>query len=364
MTDFSGIHGIDKTSCELLEAAGFFDVETLAKAGVDELVVELQRANRMLRIAKLTPTAASIGAWIASAREIVGIEEAPLVAPAMPVNYELTPAVMEMLAVAPAAIPLPAWHLVENHLAVADIPPAILLNRYSGDLEIRVSNREVAVRAVPRGPTGTAPRSTTSAYVQLGEGGQQRLEIDTTRLRSIADLEKVGQRMAVSKSVPSTDGSAESARIALIRAPLEATNRGRDPRSRRYVRGVLHTHPVGMTLGALVTVALAALLPLAIVVSGVLLLAVLFPLQFAWASPWLLVVPCGLPLLGGLYLILGMNGRCRICTQRVFFHRACLKNSKAHHIRGLGHILPTSLHILLFRWFRCTYCGTPVRLKK
>ena len=364
MTDFSSIHGIDKTSCELLEAAGFFNVETLAKAGVDELAGELERANRMLRIAKLTPTAASIGLWIAAARDIVGVEEAPVVEAAMPVNYELTPAVMELLAAAPAAIPLPAWYLVENHLAVADIPPAILLNRYSGDLEIRSSGRNVAVRALPRTPTGAPQRPLTSAYVQLGDIGQQRLEIDTTRLRSIADLEKVGQHIPVSKSVSSADISAESARIALIRAPLEATNRGRDPRSRWYVRGVLHSHPLTMTLGALVTVVLAALLPLAIATSSVLLLAVLFPEKFAWASPWLLAVPCAVPLLGGLYLIFGMNGRCRICTQRIFLHRACLKNSKAHHIRGLGYVIPVCLHILLFRWFRCTYCGTPVRLKK
>ncbi len=374
MTDFTSIEGIDKSSRELLEAAGFFDVETLARADVEALAVELQRANRILKLARHTPTAASIGEWIAAARRIVGVEDEPVVeqpelpAQAMPVNYELNPAVMEMLASAPVAIPLPASYLVENQLAVADIPPAILLNRYSGDLEIRASDRatprEPSARVMPRSPVGSAPRSQQSAYVQLGESGQQRLEIDTTRLRSIADLEKVGQHMAVSKSVPSTDGSRESERIALIRAPLEATNRGRDPRSRRYVRGVLHTHPVSMTLAAVITLLLALLLPLAMVASSFLLLAVLLPEKFAWVSPWLLALPCGLPILGGLYFIFGMNGRCRICTQRVFFHRGCLKNSKAHTIWGLGHIIPLSLHILLFRWFRCTYCGTPVRLKK
>lgn len=364
MADFSSIHGIGKTSCELLEAAGFFDVESLAKAGVDELVIELQRANRILQISKRTPSPASIGKWIVAAREKLGIEEQAVAAPAMPVNYEAMPQVQEMLAAAPLAIPLPAWQLVENHLAVADIPPAILLNRYSGDLEIRSTNREPPPRAIPQPPLGGAPRPLSSGYVQLGESGQQRLEIDTSRLKSIADMEKVGQRIPVSKGLPNSEATRESDRIALIRAPLESTNRGRDPRSRSYVRGVLHTHPVGMTIGAIVTLALAAMLPLAIGVSGLLLLAVLYPARFAWASPWLLVVPCVLPVLGFLYMFYGMSGRCRICTQRVFLHRACLKNAKAHHIRGLGHIIPMCLHILLFRWFRCTYCGTPVRLKK
>jgi hypothetical protein len=364
MTDFSSIHGIGKTSRELLEAAGFFDAEALAKAGVDELFIELQRANRILQISKRTPSPVIIGKWIEAARHKVGVEPAAVVMPAMPVDYEATPQVMEMLAVAPQAIPLPAWQLVENHLAVSDIPPAILLNRYSGDLEIRFSNRDTAVRPAPRAPLGALPRPSSSGNVQLGEAGQQRLEIDTSRLRSIADLEKVGQRIPVSKSLSNAGSTPESERIALIRVPLEATNRGRNPLSRSYVRGVLHPHPVGMTLGAMVTLALAALLPLAIAVSGLLLLAVLFPGKFGWVSPWLLVVPCGLPLLGVLYLILGLNGRCRICTQRVFLHRACRKNVKAHHLRGLGYVIPVCLHMLLFHWFRCTYCGTPVRLKK
>lgn len=364
MTEFSSIHGIGKTSCELLEAAGFFDVEALAKAGVDEMAVELQRANRILQIAKRTPTPATIGKWIAAAREKVGVQDEPVAAATMPVNYEAVPQVMEMLAAAPAAIPLPSWQLVENHLAVSDIPPAILLNRYSGDLEIRVTNRDTPLRAVPRAPIGTVSRAPSSGYVQLGESAQPRLEIDPSRLRSIADLEKVGQRIPLSNHLANADSSRESDRIALIRAPLEATNRGRDPRSRTYVRGVLHTHPIGMTLGAIVTLTLAVLLPLAAAVSGVLLLTVMYPARFGWTSPWLLVVPCCLPVMGAMYFILGMNGRCRICTQRVFFHRACRKNAKAHHIRGLGHIIPMCLHILLFRWFRCTYCGTPVRLKK
>jgi hypothetical protein len=41
-----------------------------------------------------------------------------------------------------------------------------------------------------------------------------------------------------------------------------------------------------------------------------------------------------------------------------------LKNRKAHHIPVLGYVFAVAVHIVLFRWFRCTYCGTPVRLKE
>ena len=61
---------------------------------------------------------------------------------------------------------------------------------------------------------------------------------------------------------------------------------------------------------------------------------------------------------------LGIGGKCRICNQRLFVPRRCHKHAKAHHIKFVGYVLPLSVHLLLFHWFRCTYCGTAVRLKK
>jgi hypothetical protein len=332
---------------------------------VDDLVRELERANRILKIAKRAPARKSIESWIAAARESIGEKDEPTALPSMPVNYEATQQVMSLLAVAPLAIPLPARELVRNQLAVSDIPPAILLNRYSGDLEIRVNDRSTAPRAVAWAPLRSASRSqSSSGFVKLAETAPQRFEIDTSRFRSIADLEAAGQRIPVSKSHTNSDSSPETDRVSLIRAPLEKTNRGRDPRSRWYVRGVLHTHPVSMTLGAIITLIMVVLLPLSILASALLLLSDQFPATFPWVSVWWLAVPCCLPLVGILYWIFGVSGKCRICTQRVFLPRGCRKNAKAHHVRGLGYIIPLCFHLLVFRWFRCTYCGTPVRLKK
>ena len=142
------------------------------------------------------------------------------------------------------------------------------------------------------------------------------------------------------------------------------TNKGRSPRSRTYIRGVLHSHPVGLSIGAVLTLALGIMLPLAIASAGLLLLSGEWPERFGWVPKWLLAFPLSLPLFGIAYVIFAMRGSCRICGQKLFVPRLCLKNSKAHHVRGLGYIVPVSLHMLLFRWFRCTYCGTPVRLKK
>ena len=361
MSNLASIPGIGKTSLELLEAAGFHDAEALARAGGDELTRELTRANSILKISKRTPARAAVQKWIDAARDQVGVKEdgGGNEAPAtMPVDYEQTPEVVSMLAVAPLAIPLPARILVENQLAVSDIPPAILLNRYSGDLEIRTESLapQAAQARPPQVRHQQAPA--TSHYVQIADAVPPRTEFDTSKLRSIDDMASPMLKAPSVKVSPGND------RVALLRAPRTSTNKGRNPNSRWYIRGVLHSHPVSVYLGAAVTLLLMVMVPAAVVSAALLLLSAEQPEKFAWVPSWLLVFPVVLPLIGIAYLLWGITSSCRICGQKLFTHRAHLKNSKAHHIRGLGYILPLCFQILIFRWFRCTHCGTPVRLKE
>jgi len=351
MSTLLTIPGLGKASLELLEAVGFQDENSLAKAGLDELVVELEKANSILKIAKRTPRRAEVEKWLVAVRERVGyvekeIPSAPLVA----VNYEGNPDVVSLLSKAPLALPLPANLLVDSKVAVADIVPAVFLNRVVGDLDVRVSS-DSALRA---------QRPAVSGSVFLGDSGLSRRELDVARVKSIADLETV--KKARSPSTPLDPGND---RVALIRAPRVETNLGRDPESRTYIRGVLHTHPGQMLMGALTTVVLLVDLPLAVLSAVLLLLSDQKPETFSWVPKWLLVFPLALPLIGIAFLILGVaGGKCRICGQRQFVPRACRKNAKAHHVPVIGYIIPTALHMLAFRWFRCTYCGTPVRLKE
>jgi hypothetical protein len=349
MAELISIPGIGKTSLELLEAAGFNNAEALSKVSADDLARELERANSILKISKRAPGVAVIEKWIDSAREIVGVTEQPEVASQVPVDYEQTPQVISMLAIAPFAIPLPARVLVENQLGVPDIPAAILLNRYSGDLDVKVDERL---------PKSRQPRQATSGYVQIAESTNARVEMDTSRLKSTEEMGDVKTKVPSIKTSPAND------RVALIRAPRTTTNEGRDPSSRWYIRGVLHSHPVAIMVGALVTLLVMVMIPLSVFSALLLLLSGEMPGRFGWVPGWLLVFPVLLPLLGAIYLIWGLGGTCRICGQRLFSHRAHLKNSKAHHVRGLGYILPLCFQILIFRWFRCTHCGTPVRLKE
>ncbi|WAC17881.1 DUF4332 domain-containing protein [Luteolibacter sp. SL250] len=375
MAQITTIPGIGKSVQELLEVAGFLDIEAIAHAGVDDLVAALEKANSILKISNHTPARESVEEWVETAREMTGISALPVGKEAprqMPVNYEGNAEVAQMLEDSPCAIPLPVKIMVDNKLAVSDIPPAILLNRYSGDLEVRVSDsdedsrpaapspeeRPVAGSSARREPADLS-RPSPSGLIQRAAVPESRLDIDTSRVKTFEEFSNIpAQRPPRKKSLQEND------RVALLRAPREETNRGKNPNSRFFIKGVLHTHPMSLALGAIITLLLMILLPAAILSAGLLFVSDQFPGSLPWVPKWLLAIPAALPVVGFLYLIFGVGGKCRICGQRLFWPRNCRKNSKAHHVPGIGHIIPTALHMLTFKWFRCIYCGTPVRLKK
>ncbi len=335
MTTLSSIPGIGNSSLELLEAVGFLNVDALAKAGVDELAMEIERANRILQIARNTPDRSHIEGWISSARELSELADKIAAEVAMQANGEPPGEADTMLGGAPAA-------MRDREMNAGGILP----DRDSGDFEVSGEDRAPSDRP-----------AVSVNHIKIAEPGENRLEIDVTRIKSTDAL--AGSRRMIASKMAMADE-----RVALIRTPRPETNQGRDPQSRNYIRGVLHSRPVSLVVGAAFTLLLAVVLPLAIISAGLLLLSGEMPEQFGWVPEWLLVFPCVLPVFGIAYLIWGMHGGCRVCGQKLFVPRLCLKNSKAHHIHGLGHIIPVCLHILLFKWFRCTYCGTPIRLKK
>jgi Domain of unknown function (DUF4332) len=347
MSKLRNIPSIDEASLELLEAVGFTDFKSLAKADLSSLVDELERANVVLKLSSRAPGCVRVAEWINFAQqEVSGVVE-KWVETKKPEHHEISPQMLESLATAPFAIPLPAKFLIDQGLAVGSIPPGILLSQYAG-VDVRVEKRVPSVQTRAAVPTGN---------IKLAEASGHRTgEIDHSKIKSTEILAGAAPRREAPKD--------ENERLTLLRAPLEKTNRGRDPHSSFYIRGVLHSHPISLATGAVVTLFLITVLPLAIVSSALLLLSQELPLHFGWVPKWVLVFPLSLPLLGLAYLIWGLSGSCRICGQKLFLPRMCLKNSKAHHVKWLGHIVPVSFHMLVFKWFRCTYCGTPVRLKK
>lgn len=353
MAELNEIPGIGEASRELLEATGINDADQLTQQDPDILVAELRKANEVLSLVKRAPGKATVEKWISSASDLTGLQSRKKEAPAkaQPVNYEGSAEVVELLAAAPFAIPLAGKHMMEKQLRVGDIPAGLLLNRYSGDLDIRIGDPEGSRIDVPvRRGQGNAAQISTQA--------RQR-HFDSSAVKAV--VPEPGERK---KKIPRPKEKPVEDRVALIRAPREETNRGKDPNSRRYVRGVLHTHPWGLRLGAFFSLLLLLNLPLGIVSAFLLLLSRENPDSFAWVPKWILAFPIALPVVGIAYMIWGFSGKCRICTQKVFVHKTALKHVKAHHFPGLGYVVPLCLHLLLFSWFRCSSCGTPVRLRK
>ncbi len=135
------ISGIGKSSLLLLDAAGIRDTAHLARQDAKKLTGELRKANEVLKIGKRPPSQPTVSKWIAAAGALVGVPESETAEPAVignPVNYEGSEEVAAMLAEAPFAIPLPGRVMMEKQLRVSDVPAGILLNRYSGDLDVRV----------------------------------------------------------------------------------------------------------------------------------------------------------------------------------------------------------------------------------
>lgn len=351
MLKLNEIPGIDSSDAELLDMAGIRDAKHLAEQEPEKLLEKLRRAGEILGLSDPIPAQATVETWIRNAETANSQMKSELKAASLDtaVNFEGNEQVAEMLALAPCAIPLPGKYLMEKKIRVADIPAGLLLNRYSGDLDVRIGNPEL--------PQSDVPQRRQSAPAQLGQKSNPR-NFDPSNLKAIDPNAAPVQRVAKSKKGHDED------RVALIRAPRESTNRGKNPNSRRYVRGVLHPHPWHLRMGAVFTLIVLPLLPVAIISGFLLMLTSISPESFPWVPEWLIAFPIALPVIGIGYLICALPGKCRVCTQKLFVHKRALKHAKAHRLFCMGYVVPLSIHLLLFSWFRCSSCGTPVRLKK
>lgn len=347
---------------QLLEVAGYTDVASIAAADVDTLRQKLVPANEETKIYQKLPSISSMMLWIEQARELINASDDTENGPddeettSDIVNFELDPDVQEMIAMAPLALPIPGKSLAEKKVPVSEIPEGILLTAASGDVSIRVSTK--SSQKTQEGPIVKTPVNHGS-YVNSISFGLKKEEVDRSRIRSIQEFMDPEQQ----PNIEEQRARAEE-RMRLLRAALPETNEGIDPSSRRYIRGVLHSNPYQVWFGAMFTLAAQILIPMGILAALALLLKDNDVSLFRWVPSWFLAFPLGVFVSVVMYLLVSYQSSCRICGQKCFVPRNCLKNRKAHHIPLLGYVFSVALHIILFRWFRCTFCGTPVRLKE
>ena len=365
MPKLQDIQDIPADAIELLEAVGYLDAHELSEADSTELCEELVKANAVLEITGKDPTLDDVEQWklAVGGLDVVSEPEAPVNTEEEPaeeesaapepshekedtseegssseadtdgyVNFENDPEVLEMLAMSPEALTLDADLIRRHKLKVTDIPEGILLTRCKGEVEINVV---------------TTDRMTQT---QHREAELKRAGLMSSRIRSFDEIS--GHHIKPLDRGKPRDTISVSKEL----------NKGLKPESRRFVRGVLHPSPGSVRVSAF----FALLVQLSLIVN---LIGVPWLLYHEYRSGdsmlwWVVGLASSMVVCALCYLFWGLGARCRVCGQRQFAPKKCLKNRKAHHIPLIGYIFPTALHALFFKWFYCTYCGTAVRLKK
>ena len=354
MPKLQDIPDIPSDAVELLEAVGYLDVEDLTSADVSELHTELVKANDKLSILEEAPSAEQVLGWqeaLSGDKPVTDEypeaedekepepESEPEPEPEDDleveiINFENDFDVMEMLAVSPAAQLLPGSLIKRNEIAVKDIPEGILLTQCESDLDINVRATSI---------TTAGQRKAIDA---------KRTGLATSRIRSFDQMDSEDH------TVKPLDRGKQRDAVSLS----EGLNKGLSPESKRFIRGVLHPDAVRVKVAAF----FASFVFLALITAFIGIPWLLYhENQSGQNMIWWVVGVASTLLLSGLcYLFWSIGARCRICGQRLYAPKKCLKNKKAHHIPLLGYILPTALHTLLYNWLYCTYCGTAIRLKK
>jgi len=368
MLQLQSITALPHDAIDLLEAVGYMDVQELCGAHTQELIEELVQANKALGIMAESPTAEQLDGWKKIAKELLGdgyrnpptsenvvdeIESPPEIehpiegglpeAPAWNepddredvVSFEDDSEVQSMLELSPDAEPVPADLIKRNSLAVQDIPAGILLSECQGDVEMNVMT----------------PQNKAKYKRHLAE--RKRSGLMTSRIRGFDEAETEDHHVK-----PLDKGKPRD-----VVTSSNGLNKGLTPKSRRFVRGVLHPDPLRVCVAAFFSLLVQFFLVATfVVVPAFVLYDLLYDApETMW---WVAGIVCGLILSSLSYLFWGLSARCRVCGQRQFAPKKCLKNRKAHHVPLIGYILPTALHAIFFKWFYCIYCGTAVRLKK
>ncbi|HUF63417.1 MAG TPA: DUF4332 domain-containing protein [Verrucomicrobiales bacterium] len=365
-------------AAEVLRHAGIADPGDLARAKVNELQRIFFRASEEGRFVQRFPSLKMFAAWIDEARAQSGVEEVALEDIGHADLHNIPTATV--LRSGSKVEPLAAGYTPDQPIRpprvypVAGQPTSSLqiqprrqespespLKELNPEKDLTLFKRKrrnplrkpsaarppvppdgspppgvAAVAAAPAAsPQGSSPRSPFSSFDDYKRGSRHVRPLDRRRLEAGEDL--------------GSDTAEEQAAFE-----EEEAYKRRMPRTQ--IRGVQYPDPLRFVLGSLTTILLHFCF--AALIAG----SVIIPLWFSGERMILAWLALALAGAGLLYLVLGVRVRCRVCSCHFFFSRPCFKHAKAHRILGGLPTLCLAVHGLLFRWFRCMYCGTAIRL--
>lgn len=142
---------------------------------------------------------------------------------------------------------------------------------------------------------------------------------------------------------------------------------GREPERKKFLqghlsrlveRGVVHPLPLRLVFSSILLLLSKFFLTALIIIFFVLIFTGNISLVTEMLPFFFAFIPFGLG-----FLIVANKARCRVCSCPLFYVRLCRKHRAAHHVPLVGIACSTALHLLFFKWMRCMYCGTAIRLR-
>ncbi|MES2705443.1 MAG: DUF4332 domain-containing protein [Verrucomicrobiota bacterium] len=341
MSALTAIPGLNPEAIELLEDAGIRSAGALAKLSALEAHQRVEVSAWQKGKGHRTPGLPTVQQWIQQAQDM--------------------PSALEDL---PAALPAPAWDQED------DIPEAIVLERATLPVKNVYVPPSQRARRETAGivPPAALPLPVAELPSAVPLGGVARQPLSAASLPPMAEATpsalpgfttfenyQAGETRVAPLSRISIDAAVDPADVAKSMERIGAA----DSLSRWVQRGVVHPMPGLLIFGAIIS-----LLWRLAMLGGIIALP-WFILTSDRATDYRHIAGISaivLAVLGLAQLLVLTRARCRVCSCHLFYSRDCVKNRKAHHIFGVGYVGSLALHLLIFQWFRCMYCGTAIRM--
>lgn len=365
-TDLEQVKELTKGSIELLNAVGVESLVALAESGSSSLHAEIEQANDHLELLEDGPTAKEVEAWIKKACGITGKKERVKEPQLKVLGFSRSSL--------PVALAVKKEQILKSKIAVGDVPVMVdFVEEDSSETFVKeVIKIEEETEETPGGRKKEKRKKKSTkkkrskqdhSEAPVSTEREQKREIEPRGMpsRQKASLGNFNRLEEGEESRPVVEPLKRNTGFDIRKTASPQLNEGKKLHSRSYIRGVLHPQPVRVKVAALISLMAFILLPLSFVAGGLIIFKDSVPIE---QPLWLLAVPATFLFFGFLYLVVAKPLKCRICGQPLLASKACFRHVKAHRFPLIGYILPTSLHMLLFHWFRCIYCGTSVRLKE
>ncbi len=348
MKSIHDIENLQPEAIELLEAAGYTDAKNIFDHKISDITVELVKANKVLEIIDTEPTHALVAQWLNPIEKELDKtfqDDGPQIDPTSLIEPK-------DLLNTPFAIPISEDFIKKHNVEIAKLPAGSTC----------FLNKEQAIQHFHNeGPT---PVNYNLVANQPDKKSTQKEEpsifddpvfadkdpkiLDKSRILNMDTFRKEGS------SVPAIERGQEA---NLTKTTKKETNVGVDPDSRFYIKGVLHKSVSRFKSGCRSFILVNILILLSFIITPL----VILDRELYWWAVW---TPLLALLAFIIYFSTAQRASCPICNQKQFAPKRCLKHKQAHRWPFFGYMLPTAIHALLFKWFRCIFCGTSIRLKE